>query len=499
MEQKSTPLRLSGSQTRPVVRDIAESLGKLPPQAIDVEEAVLGALLSEKNALIEIAGVLKPDHFYSEQHQTIYQAILDLFAAGSPIDLRTVVSQLRKAGKLEIVGGAYYLSELTGKISSSANIEYHSRILIEIAIKRSLITIASMMHQDAYEDTTDVFELYARVNMELQDVLDRSVNNRAEKPIKEIAYRLTLEVQNRQKGVHGGLDTGFPLLDRAIGGLQKTNLIIIAARPAMGKTALVMQIGKQVAEQKIPVGIFSLEMGNNELVERLSVAESEVFADKVKKGDMDGHDFQRWLDAVGLISSLPIFIDDTPSLTIVELRARCIRMKIKYGVQLIIIDYLQLIRGINKMMNRDQEIGLITRTLKGIAKELDIPVIALSQLSRDVEKRGGSKRPVLSDLRESGSIEQDADVVAFIYRPEYYHITQDEEGYSTHGLAEIIIAKHRHGGLDTVKQKFIGKFTKFAEWISEYQPKDQSTYIAQHVKQVLPSERTPEQLDDTPF
>lgn len=484
------------------MRDIAESLGKLPPMALDIEEAVLGALMLEKNALIEIAGVLKPDHFYSEQHQTIYQAIVDLFAAGSPIDMRTIVAQLRKSGKIELVGGAYYIAELTSKVSSAANIEYHSRILIEMAIKRNLITIASTMHHDAYEDTTDVFELYGRVNMELQDVLDRSVNNRAEKPIKEIAYRLTMEVQNRQKGVHGGLDTGFPLLDRALGGLQKTNLIIIAARPAMGKTALAMQIGKQVAEQKVPIGIFSLEMGNNELVERLSVAQSEVFADKVKKGDMDGLDYERWANAVGYISSLPIFIDDTPSLTIVELRARCIRMKLKYGVQLIVIDYLQLIRGVNKLANRDQEIGLITRTLKGIAKELDIPVIALSQLSRDVEKRGGSRRPVLSDLRESGSIEQDSDAVLFIYRPEYYKIETDEEGFSTHGLAEIIIAKHRHGGLDTVKQKFIGKFTKFAEWIgASYQAPTNEQHFRYHTKSPLPSERTPEQLEnsDSPF
>ena len=475
MEQRSTPVRLSSAlgenKNRMLARDISESLGKLPPQALDMEESVLGAILLEKNALVEVASILRPEHFYSDQHKEIYQAILEMFAEGTAIDMRTVVAQLRKNGKLEIVGGAYYIAELTSKVSSGANISFHARYLMEMAMKRDLILLASEMHHDAYEDTTDVFSLLEKTNLNVQAIFDGAIGTRSEKELKEVCYNVLREVESRQTGQHTGLDSGYPELDKMLNGFNKTDLIIIAARPGMGKTAYAVQAAKNVAEQGHPVGVFSLEMSANQLVERLACSECEIESDKAKKGILIPYEWERFSGALGAIAKLPLYIDDSPFMTIVELRARAMRMKTKYGIKLIVVDYLQLIKGINELgrnSTRDQELGMITRTLKGIAKELDVPVIALSQLSRAVEQRGGVKRPQLSDLRESGSIEQDSDVVMFLYRPEYYKITEDSDGYSTQGLCEVIIEKHRNGALGTVKQKFVGKFTKFKDWITEY-------------------------------
>lgn len=495
MEQRSTPARL-GNALKPVARDISESLGKLPPQAPDVEETVLGAILSEKNALVEVASILRPEHFYSDQHKEIYTAIQEMFAAGTPIDMRTVVMQLRKNGKLEIVGGAYYIASLTSKASSAANIEHHARILLEMAMKRSLIQMASQVHHDAYEDTEDVFSLLEKTNLELQGIFDNAIGTRSEKELKEICFSVMKEVQARQTGQHTGLDSGFPELDKLLNGLNKTDLIIMAARPGMGKTAFAEQIAKQVAENKHPVGFFSLEMSGPQLVERMACSECEIESDKAKKGILTPYEWERFSNALGAIAELPLYIDDSPFMTIVELRARAMRMKTKYGIKMIVVDYLQLIKGINELgrnSTRDQELALITRTLKGIAKELDIPVIALSQLSRAVEQRGGVKRPQLSDLRESGAIEQDADVVMFLYRPEYYKITEDSDGYSTQGLCEVIIEKHRNGALGTVKQKFVGKFTKFMEWVTEYST---PTVTERQMKGVTRMKDPTEQLKD---
>lgn len=466
-----------------LARDISESLGKLPPQAIDLEITVLGALMLEKHAIINVAGFLHPRHFYTEQHREIFQAIQDLFSEGEPTDMRMVISRLRKNGKIEIVGGAYYIGELTSKVSSAANIEYHARIILEMAMKRGLIELASNIHHDAYEDTTDVFTLIEKSNYLLQEVLDNAITGRAEKKTLDIAVDVVKELESRVAGLHSGIDSGFNSLDAILNGFHPTDLIIVAARPGMGKTALVVQSAKNIAERGIPVAIFSLEMGSKQLIERLAIAESEIESDKIKKGKVDPLEFRIFSDACGKLSKLPLYIDDTAMLSIVELRARCMRLKAKHGIQLIVIDYLQLVRGVTaegKGMNRDQEIGMITRTLKGIAKELEIPVIAISQLSRGVETRGGDKRPQLSDLRESGSIEQDADIVFFLYRPEYYKITQDSEGFPTNGLCEVIIAKHRNGALDTAKLKFIGKFTKFTDWLME--SNNQEQYVQRHYK-----------------
>jgi replicative DNA helicase len=466
MEQRSTSLRLSGSKpTRPIPRDIAESLGKLPPQALDLEESILGALMLEKNALTAVIEFLRPEHFYSEQHQEIYQAITDLFKNSEPVDMRTVVAQLRKVGKLELIGGAYYIAELTSKVSSAANIEYHSRIIIEMAIKRELIQIASTVHHDAYEDTTDVFELLDKTEQSIFKISDSNLRKNYDN-MKSLMFKAVKELQERKNHKDGltGVPSGFSRLDRVTSGWQKADLVIIAARPGMGKTAFVVSAMRNAAvDFNMPVAIFSLEMSSLQLVNRLISAEAELESEKIKRGNLAEFEWQQLVHKTTRLSSAPIFIDDTPALSILELRAKCRRLKAEHNVQLIIVDYLQLMKG-EAGGNREQEIASISRALKGIAKELDVAVIALSQLSRGVETRGGDKRPQLSDLRESGSIEQDADIVMFLYRPEYYKITVDEEGIPTQGMAEVIVAKHRNGSLDTVKLKFIGKYTKFGDF-----------------------------------
>ncbi|MBX2916803.1 MAG: replicative DNA helicase [Cyclobacteriaceae bacterium] len=471
MEQRSTPVRLSSAmsgagKSKLLVRDIADSLGKLPPQALDLEEAILGALMLEKNALTAVVEFLRPEHFYTEQHKEIYTAIIDLFKNSEPVDMRTVVAQLRKAGKLELVGGAYYIAELTSKVSSAANIEYHARIIIELAIKRDLIQIASQIHHDAYEDTTDVFELLDKTEQNIFQISDSNLRKNYDS-MKSLMFQATKELQEKRNHKDGltGIPSGFSRLDRVTSGWQRSDLVIIAARPGMGKTAFIVSALRNAAvDFSIPVAIFSLEMASLQLVNRLISAEAELDSEKIKKGNLADFEWQQMVHKTTRLSSAPIFIDDTPALSILELRAKCRRLKAEHNIQMIVIDYLQLMKGEAGSGNREQEIASISRALKGIAKELSVPVIALSQLSRGVETRGGDKRPQLSDLRESGSIEQDADIVMFLYRPEYYKITVDEDGMPTQGMAEVIIAKHRNGSLENVKLKFIGKYTKFADY-----------------------------------
>lgn len=471
MEQRSTPVRLSsamsgaGNKPRTLTRDISESLGKLPPQALDLEEAILGALMLEKNALTAVVEFLRPEHFYSDQHKEIFQAIIDLFKSSEPVDMRTVVAQLRKNGKLEVAGGAFYIAELTSKVSSAANIEYHARIIIEMAIKRDLIQIASQVHHDAYEDTTDVFDLLDKTEQSIFQISDSNLRKNYDN-MKSLMFRAIQELQEKKNHKDGltGVPSGFSRLDRVTSGWQKSDLVIIAARPGMGKTAFIVSALRNAAvDFNHAVAIFSLEMASLQLVNRLISAEAELESEKIKKGNLAEFEWQQLVHKTNRLSSAPIFIDDTPALSILELRAKCRRLKAEHNIQLIVIDYLQLMKG-EAGGNREQEIASISRALKGIAKELNVPVIALSQLSRGVETRGGDKRPQLSDLRESGSIEQDADIVMFLYRPEYYKITEYEDGTPSQGVAEVIIAKHRNGGLENVRLKFIGKFTKFADY-----------------------------------
>jgi replicative DNA helicase len=468
MEQnRPTSFRLSSKSTKLIPRDISESLGKLPPQALELEEAVLGALMLEKSALNAVVEFLKPEHFYSEAHREIYNSIIQLFKSSEPVDMRTVVAQLRKDGKIELVGGAYYIAELTSKVSSAANIEYHARVVIEMAIKRDLIQIASQVHQDAYEDTTDVFELLDKTEQSIFAISDSNLRKNYDN-MKNLMYRAIQELQKLKEHKDGltGVPTGFSSLDRMTSGWQNSDLVIIAARPGMGKTAFVVSAMRNAAvDFKRPVAIFSLEMASVQLVNRMISAEAELEGEKIRKGQLADHEWQQLVHKTNRLSAAPIFIDDTPALSILELRAKCRRLKAEHNIELIIVDYLQLMRG-DSGGNREQEIASISRALKGIAKELSVPVLALSQLSRGVETRGGDKRPQLSDLRESGSIEQDADIVMFLYRPEYYKITVDEEGLPTQGMGEVIIAKHRNGSTGTVKLKFIGKYTKFADFDS---------------------------------
>ena len=453
---------------KPSFENPTNYLGKVPPQAIELEEAVLGALMLEKDALTSVIDILKVESFYKEAHKVIFQAILDLFTESQPIDLLTVTTQLRKNGALEVAGGAFYITELTSKVASAANIEFHARIITEQSIKRELIRISSTIQKDAFEDTTDVFELLDAMEQSLFEISEKNIrkNYATMSSIMRDAIA-ELEIRKNQKDGLTGVPSGFTALDRVTSGWQKSDLVIIAARPAMGKTAFVLSVLRNAAvDHNRPVAIFSLEMSSVQLVNRLISSEAELDSDKIKKGTLADHEWAQLVHKTAKLSKAPLFVDDTPALSILELRAKCRKLKAQHDIQMVVVDYLQLMSGDSKGGfggNREQEIASISRALKKIAKELSIPVIALSQLSRAVETRGGDKRPQLSDLRESGAIEQDADMVMFLYRPEYYGITEDEGGASTAGVGEVIIAKHRNGSLENLKLRFIGRYTKFTD------------------------------------
>lgn len=580
-------------------------LGKVPPQAPDLEQAVLGALMIDRDALSSVVDILKAESFYNESHQIIYKAITELFRSTRPIDMLTVTEELRKMGALEKAGGAFYIVELVQRVASSANIEYHARIIAQKYIQRSLIRVSTDIIRDAFEDTTDVFDLMDKAEQNLFSITETNLS-RSFEGLNTLAPKLLKQIEELSKKADGltGVPSGFTKLDRITAGWQPSDLIIMAARPAMGKTALTLSLAKNAAmEFNKPVAFFSLEMSSLQLVQRLISSEAEISQDRLRTGQLENNEWQKLQGAIERMSKTPIFIDDTPAINIFELRAKCRRLKAQHDIQLIIIDYLQLMTGggggdKRSMGNREQEISSISRGLKGLAKELNVPVIALSQLSRAVESRGGSKKPQLSDLREcvtgdtkialadgrqmmvqdlvgqtpnilsiepssdkiveattnmiwsvgqkevfevkltsgrsikasaehriytfegwrtiqalqegeriatvlkndlfwdtiatitpcgeqevfdvsvpetsswiangivshnSGAIEQDADIVSFIYRPEYYNITEDENGNSTKGIAEVIIAKHRNGSLDDVRLRFIGEYSKFAD------------------------------------
>lgn len=461
---------------KPLPVSLGMETGKLPPQALDLEEAVLGAIMLEKEALNDVIDILSSQSFYKEEHQKIFSAIIELFQQGKPIDILTVTETLKGRGELEIVGGPFYISQLTNRVASSAHVEYHSRIISQKHILRELIRISSETIRDAYDDSTDVFELLDKSEKGLFDITQGNIRKDYEKMNNLLHDAIEqLEKLGKQKDGLSGIPSGFSDVDRVTSGFQKSDLIVIAARPGMGKTAFVLSLARNIAvDHKRAVGIFSLEMSTRQLAFRLIASETELNASKLKTGKLENHEWEQLNAKIGKLAEAPIFIDDTPALSVFELRAKCRRMKARHNIEIIIVDYLQLmtVGGDNKNArggNREQEISMISRSLKGIAKELDIPVIALSQLSRAVETRGGSssiKKPQLSDLRESGAIEQDADVVAFIYRAEYYGLSSDQEGNSTIGQAELIIAKHRNGALADVKMKFIGELAKFTDWES---------------------------------
>ena len=440
--------------------------GKIPPQAVDLEEVVLGAMMIDKKGVDEVIDILHPDVFYKDAHRYIYEAIFTLFESSEPVDLLTVSAQLKKAGRLDQVGGDFYLIKLTQKVASSAHIEFHARIILQKYIQRSLIKISNEIIEDAYDDSSDVFDLLDNAEAKLYEVTQGNLKRSAEtaQNLVIMAKKKIEEISNKE-GL-SGIPSGFDKVDKLTSGWQPSDLIIIAARPGMGKTALTLSMARNMAvNANIPVAFFSLEMSSVQLITRLISSETGLSSEKLRTGRLEKHEWEQLNVKVKTLEKAPLFIDDTPSLSIFDLRAKARRLVSQHKIRLIILDYLQLMTagGSQKGGNREQEISTISRNLKALAKELDVPVIALSQLSRAVETRGGSKRPILSDLRESGAIEQDADIVSFIYRPEYYKIDEwdDEERTPTQGQAEFIVAKHRNGGLDNIRLKFIAQLGKF--------------------------------------
>lgn len=437
--------------------------GKLPPQAIDLEEVVLGAILIEKEAIDAIVDIIKPETFYKDKNRIIYYAIQSLMFNSEPIDLITVSNQLRESGELEKIGGLYYLTGLTDRVASSSNIEFHARKLQELYIKREMISSSYSLIDDCFKTETDVFDLLSKSEFEKDQMLN-TITVRKEissgQLFKDNVARL-LKIRNTPNGITG-VPSGFTDVDNLTGGWQKSDLIIIAGRPAMGKTAFIISSAVNSAvHHNIPGAIFSLEMSNHQLMNRITSIVSGVPLEAFRNGTLSNDDWNKIQSVTELIQNASISFDDTPSLSVIEFAAKARRLKRQMDIQWIVIDYLQLMHGKDrKGGNREQEIASIARTLKGVAKELDIPIIALSQLSRAVESRA-DKRPMLSDLRESGAIEQDADIVCFLYRPEYYEITEDSSGNSLKGLAEFIIAKHRNGATDDVVLRYVKHLTAF--------------------------------------
>lgn len=451
------------------VDQLNAQLGKLPPQAIDVEEAVLGALMLERDAFIGVADVLVEECFYKEEHREIYKVIKELSMQDHPVDLLIVTQELKNRDLLDKVGGPLYITQLTSKVASAAHLEFHARIIAQKYIQRELIRSCSEIQSNAYDDTKDVDELINEAESAIFKISEGNIKKETQpiKPILKEAVQLIEEASKREDGL-SGVPSGFTKVDRITSGWQKTDLVIIAARPAMGKTAFILSMTRNMAvDFKKGVAIFSLEMANIQLVNRLIAAESTLGSEKIKKGTLVGEDWDKLNAAIQTLDEAPIFVDDTPALSIFEFRAKARRLKMQHDIGIILVDYLQLMTAGNEGRgSREQEVSMISRSLKAIAKELDVPIIALSQLNRSVESREG-KRPQLSDLRESGAIEQDADMVCFIHRPEYYGITEDEDGNSLRNVAEVIIAKHRNGAVGDVRLTFRKELAKFMD-MEEY-------------------------------
>jgi replicative DNA helicase len=464
---ESIPSKRGSLRVKP--RDIGESLGKLPPQALDLEEAVLGVCMLERGAQVVALEKLTPDDFYKDAHKEIFNAIVQLANDGQGIDMRTVRAKLSQLGKLELVGGTFILADLTARVSSGANVEFYCHVIIEKRMARDMIEIASLIHHEAYEDTTDVFDLLKRIAEFPSQIFDK-IKSGGERHIRDgiVSRAESINKRTEDQPEITGVPTGYNSLDKLTLGWQKTDLILIAARPSMGKTTFVVNVARNAAVTfKTPVAIFSLEMSFQQLSDKLIASESDIELKKLTSQVFTQLDMDRFFHTTIQLSNAPIYIDDKASLSITDFRIRARRMVEKYKVQMIIVDYLQLMKGEHHIKNREQEISSISRGLKHVAKELNIPVIALSQLSRQVEDRP-TKLPQLSDLRESGSLEQDADVVGFLYRPAYYKFTGDERGTFVDGLTKIIIAKHRNGEVGEAFVAMRGKTSKFINIDSPY-------------------------------
>jgi len=452
-------------------KELSISDGKMPPNAVDFEKLVIGTFLIDKKGLDHSIDLLSPDVFYDPRHQEIFRAIVQLFEGNHPIDLMTVIQELKKTERLPFAGGDHYIIDLTMGVSSSAHIEYHVRVILEKFILRSLINVSANVIDSSYKESTDVFELLDKAEQSFFEITNGTIKkgfDTANTLVK--AAIATIKSLKDKEGI-SGIPSGFKDLDKETGGWQNSDLIIIAARPAMGKTAFLLSMARNIAVQhNIPLALFSLEMASVQLITRMIASETGIGSEKLRKGQMSDDEWQRLFNNVSDLENAPLFIDETPSLSVFDFRAKCRRLVMQHGVRIIMVDYLQLMTansGKGGAGNREQEIATISRSLKAIAKELNVPVIALSQLSRSVETRPG-KRPQLSDLRESGAIEQDADIVSFIFRPEYYKIMtwDNEEGgseTSTENQAELIIAKHRNGATADVRMSFHKNIAKFAD------------------------------------
>jgi len=458
------------SGTRNRKPDIATLVyGKVPPQAPELEEAVLGASMLEKDTFAQVLEIIQSEEcFYMDAHQKIYAAMRRLFDKGTPVDLLTITEELRKSNELELIGGAYYLTRLTMSVLSSAHVEAHARIVMEKFIQRELIRISGSVISDAYEDSTDVFDLLDKAESGLYEITDKHLRKNF-RSLQDVLVKTMNEIDDNRKKTDDitGVPSGFKSLDTLTAGWQKTDLIILAARPSVGKTAFALNLAMNAAMnagKQFPVAVFSLEMGAGQIVKRMLSAVSEVSMESITRGKMAEHEFIQMTQRMGKLSQAKIFLDDQAALNIFELRAKARRLKQKHDIQLIIIDYLQLMQAnVDKSGNREQEISKISRDLKALAIELEVPIIALSQLNRSVETRKESKVPQLSDLRESGAIEQDADLVMFLYRPEYHGINNDAMGETIEGETHIYIAKHRNGSTGMEKVRFIKEYQKFVD------------------------------------
>lgn len=447
---------------------------RVPPHSNEAEMAVLGAMMLDKNAANEATRILSPDSFYREAHRVLFQAMLALADRNQPIDIITINEELRKNERLQDVGGSHYLAELNRRTPTSANIEHHARIVFEKALKRRMIAAAMEIIGNCYSDATDAFEELDRAEQQIFEISEsrnRSSSSSMERLAKETVAMLE-EISARRADGNGvvGVPSGLMHLDKVTGGFQKSDLLILAARPSMGKTSLAMSVMRNAAvDYKKPVAFFSLEMAAQQLMLRLISAEARVNAHRLRTGDLRQEHWQQIVSTIHRLADAPIYIDDTPALSIMDLRARARLLKREHNIEMIVIDYLQLMHA-PKSESREREISTISRGLKQLAKELNIPIIALSQLNRTVESRS-DKRPMLSDLRESGAIEQDADVVMFVHRPEYYDITMDEQNRSTEGVAEVIVGKQRNGPTGDVRLAFIKEFARF-ENLDEFHADD---------------------------
>ncbi len=449
---------------KPSVLVIPEG-GKIPPQSPEMEEAVLGAAMLEIEAARLIIDILRPETFYSHAHQKIFAAIIELNKRDEAIDLLTVMQELRRKNEIDEVGGPIYLTELTSKVVSAANIEYHARIILQKYIQRELIRATTLIQNLVFEDSLDVTELLDRSEDELFRIAEGNIKHEMA-PIHEVLKKAISEIEEAGKNDDSlrGVPSGFTKLDRLTSGWQKSELVIIAARPSMGKTAFALTMARNIAiDHGKKVAIFSLEMSAVQLVNRLIVAETEIASDKIKNGRLSTQEWSLLESRIKALTEASIYIDDTPAISVFELRAKCRRLKAQNKLDIVIVDYLQLMTGPPDAGSREQEVSSISRSLKSVAKELEVPVLSLSQLNRSVETRGGNKKPMLSDLRESGAIEQDADMVVFIHRPEKMGMLQDEEGQSTKGLAEIILAKNRNGPTDEIALRFKEDRATFVE------------------------------------